>query len=289
MMIGFVILHYITSEYTIKTIDSILENAKGGKVIVVVDNASPNNSLDDIKKHYTNNKEIKYLKLPKNVGFANGNNAGYQFIREHYTAEFITVLNNDVLLTQNNFYSLLEESYEKNHFGILGPDVFSMRDGRHQNPEALNNFTLADLEAKRKKIKLKLRLKFLIFLKWKLKKVKKVNYKAYEPTFDKRKVTQDDVILHGSIYVFSKDFILNEDECFYGKTFMYMESYILYYLAKKKNYNVIYDPSIEVIHYEDVSTDISVKSKYKKAVFTLRCLLASTNSFIELMRQDELD
>lgn len=290
-MIGFVILHYLTSEYTIKSVDSIKKNVKENKVIVIVDNASPNDSLKVLEDKYDEDSEVKIIHLSENQGFARGNNAGYKFLKNNFDFKYIVVMNNDVLITQKDFYGKVDKSYQTNRFYILGPDVYSIRDNRHQNPVSRKNFTMKDLNRKKIIIKIKLYFRFLIFIKWKLiegskskhSDINQISKDNYDPNIEKN------TILHGSIYIFSKDFINREDKAFYDKTFMYMESYILQYQALKKKYLMIYDPTIKVLHYEDVSTDISVKNKYNKAIFTLNCLLDSTNVFITLMNENKND
>ena len=118
-----------------------------------------------------------------------------------------------------------------------------------------------------------LKLKYL-FPIWKDVQVKNEHY---TPNMQKG------VVLHGSCYIFSRGFIYKHNECFYNETFMYYESYILHYLAQRENLCLVYEPEIKVLHHEDVSTNLSYKSKYSKSIFVNKCLLDSCESFIDIM------
>lgn len=282
-MIGFVLLNYVVYDQTINCIASI-KKLEGEKHIVVIDNYSPNESFDKLFNLYKEDNEITIIKNNINDGFARGNNLGYKYLRIHYNCDFIVVMNNDMEIKQFDFIKKIYEIYHCNRFDILGPDIYSVRDDRHQNPENVRNYSYKELLIVRRKLILKKILSFLFylkalknkFLKPKIKKKNDSNYKE----------EKYNVVLHGSCYIFSKQFIQNEINCFYDKTFMYFESYILHYLAQKKNYKILYSPILQVYHFEDATTDKIYNTSYKKAIFGNKCLLDSCNKFIELMKEN---
>lgn len=78
--LGFVVLNYNTWKETVKCVDSIISTYHGAKTIIVVDNASTNNSykkLCDIfnDKYYS---DVKCMLSDKYGGFAYGNNIRIQ-------------------------------------------------------------------------------------------------------------------------------------------------------------------------------------------------------------------
>ena len=100
-IMGFVILHYQAINETIDCVNSIKrilhnQNYK----IVIVDNCSPNKSGHKLKQMYGNDQNVYCLLNHKNLGFANGNNIGYQFAKNHLNCDFICCLNNDTLMTE---------------------------------------------------------------------------------------------------------------------------------------------------------------------------------------------
>lgn len=281
-MIAFVILHYQAIEETIECIDAIKSNVNSEKHIVIVDNASPNNTGVELLEKYSTDSEVTVIISDTNLGFAQGNNLGYKEAKNH-NPEYMVVMNNDVLLTQSDFLERIEKSYSDYKFDVLGPDIYSTRGEFHQNPQREKNYTLEELKREQRKLKFKNKYKFLIRLKYLVRNTtggvprKSENYKDVQ--FNKP--------LHGAAYIFSKKFIEKYDNCFYPKTFMYYESYILHYWGMKENLKFVYDPSIKVLHLEDVSTNKTYKNLYKKVIFVNKCLLDSCNIFVDLMEKYE--
>lgn len=280
-MIAFVILHYQAITETILCVDSIKTNVSGKKKIVIVDNASPNCSGYDLQKRYINDNDITVLLSNKNNGFAKGNNWGYQECKK-YSPKFIVVLNSDTLIQQSNFADLVVEAYSKYTFDVLGPDIISTKTSLHQNPQREKNYTLQELKKMHRKLFLKNKLKWLIWLKYAL------HINKIKPKTNPQKITeiQTGKVLHGAFYIFSEKFIKKHSVCFYDKTFMYYESYILHYLGIKENMLFLYYPAIQILHAEDASTNNTYKNQYKKSVFVNRCLLDSCTKFIELQNKE---
>lgn len=280
-MIAFVILHYQVLEETKNCIQTIKEKINSPKHIIIVDNASPNGSGTALDELFKNDTEVTVILSKKNLGFANGNNLGYKKARE-FKPDFIVVMNNDVFLTQNDFSERLYQAYNDYHFDVLGPDIYSTKTSLHQNPQRQKNYTLEELKKDQRKLSFNNRFKFLIRLKYLLVR-KSTEIFEQAPDYD---IFQENVPLHGAIYIFSSSFIETHDNCFYPKTFMYYESYILHYLGMKENLKFIYDPSIKVIHHEDVSTNQTYNKLYKKVLFVNKYLLDSCNIFIDLMENN---
>lgn len=281
-MISFVLLHYQATEETLSCVETIKRYVTSSKHIIVVDNASPNKSGLELQKQYANDDEVTVIMTDENLGFAKGNNIGYKEAKK-YSPDFIVVMNNDVFLTQYDFVEKLQSSFDNYHFDVLGPDIYSTKDQFHQNPQREENYTLSSLREEQKKLAFKNKYKFLLRLKYLFRKTtggvprQSENYTTVQ--FNKP--------LHGAAYVFSKPFIEKYDNCFYPKTFMYYESYILHYWGMKEKLTFVYDPSIKVLHHEDVSTDKTYRHIYKKVSFVNKCLLDSCNIFIALMESYE--
>ncbi|UXD44446.1 glycosyltransferase [Enterococcus faecium] len=81
-MIGFEVLHYETINETIQCVESILSNVIN-PVIVVVDNASSNNSGNELIEKFKSYDNVFVLINEKNLGFAKGNNIGYKFCEKN--------------------------------------------------------------------------------------------------------------------------------------------------------------------------------------------------------------
>lgn len=133
-MIAFVVLHYFVASATINCIESIRESCKNSNYkIVVVDNASPNDSGKEIEEYVKDCEDCVFLKSGINLGFANGNNLGYRYAKEHFNPDFIVCTNNDVVIETEDFASEIERVYKENEFYRMGPNIH-FPSGRKQNP-----------------------------------------------------------------------------------------------------------------------------------------------------------
>ena len=286
-MVCFVILHYMALEETIQCVESILNNIEGEKKVIVVDNCSPNGTLADLQARYETAPDVDVLGTGSNLGFARGNNFGYQYAVQRYAPDFAVVMNNDMEITQRDFIAQMVKSYSEYGFAVMGPDIYSTKKKYHQNPQTRKMPTRKDLESSCRNLELKDKLSFLIALKWKIYALL-----GRQPAEEKRAENYvdhvvEDPLLHGSCYIFSRDFTgRHPQECFYPETFMYLEAEILCYQCRRDGEKMIYDPGLKVDHHEDVATDLEYHKQSRKSIFTIKCMLQSTRAFLALMDRD---
>ena len=125
---AFVILHYMAKQETIDCVASILEKTKAEPMkvsIVIVDNASANGTGRELQQLYQGAENIYVILNPENLGFAQGNNVGFEFAKKTLNSDFICLINNDTLLTQDDFLSRICADYQQHHFAVLGPQILS--------------------------------------------------------------------------------------------------------------------------------------------------------------------
>ena len=108
MRFCFVVLHYKTAEDTIECIKSI-ENLEDKSFIVVIDNASNNGSIEEVEKVFQKYHNIHIIKNESNLGFAEGNNVGFDYAKNSVKAKFIVVLNNDIIIQDRKFIKKVEQ------------------------------------------------------------------------------------------------------------------------------------------------------------------------------------
>ena len=99
-LISIIILNYNGAKFLHDCIDSIKTYTKLDYEIIVVDNASPDNSGREIALDFP---DCKFILNEKNVGVPEGFNIGIK----NSKGEFIVILNNDVKVTVNwleNFF-----------------------------------------------------------------------------------------------------------------------------------------------------------------------------------------
>ncbi len=277
--LGFVILHYIDAEETINCVQSIIEKIDTTDYeIVIVDNASPNNSLNELKSQYSNEPKVHILSNEKNLGFSGGNNVGFKYAKEKLGCQFIVMTNNDTYLIQDDFFKCILEEYKTSNFAVLGPKIhipnnkFYYFDGRMK--------TVSELRKTNIKLFIKVLANYLY-----LGNLFEKNIKPNEITDDKIINNKKyDVALHGCCLIFSPKYI----ELFNGieeKTFLYCEEDLLYLRLKKNNLMSVYCPEVSIFHKMKVATRKSNKDERKTNIFKYTNMITANRILIKSLKE----
>lgn len=285
---GFVVLHYLALDATVECVESIYQcrDQEDQVEIVIVDNGSPNGTGQLLKTRYKDKPYVHVLLLENNIGFAKGNNEGFQFAKEQLGCSFICMLNNDVLLTQESFVQKCFEIYRQNPCAVIGPMVIR-KDDSVQPPDKTirsRNFYIFY----RNILKIELILSRIGIDTVKLTEIvmrilKKKKHSDRCPVNIKYDVPLRNIVLHGCCWIFTPQFT----EKFQGinnRTFLYREEELLYVLLKKYHMNTLYAPELKIYHMEDIATDMSVKTPKKKREFIYKNEIASLKILIEEMK-----
>lgn len=280
MKFCFVILHYKTADDTIECIKSI-EMLNDKAYIVVVDNASNNGSIEKVEKICNQYDNIHIIKNNENLGFAAGNNVGFRYAKNEVGADFIAVLNNDIIVPDKEFIHQVEALYADTKFDVAGPDIESLADHGHQNPMLT---TVLSVKAVDKEI---FRYKVLAIVNKTglYEKLKKNRLEAEKTPVKKTEKRMENVTLHGAFVIFSKNFIDREEYCFRPGTFLYMEEAILYRYCMSQDYKLIYDPDIKVFHKEDSSTSSLFTASKDKRDFVFSNMVKSLKVYREILQR----
>lgn len=282
MKFCFVILHYKTSEDTIKCVQSINKNVDSCD-IVIVDNASDNGSIEKVANVFKRQSNITIIKNDKNLGFAAGNNVGYKYARETLKSDFIAISNNDIVIDTPDFVNRVKEIYNEKKFDVFGPDIESLFNSEHQNP--MQNEVLGVKEVKKEILRYRIlymlsKMHLYDILKTKKKKCHSCNISENVRKIDRE---QYDVVLHGSFVVFSPTFVEKEKYSFRPGTFLYMEELILYRYCKQKKYTTYFCPQVKVYHKEDSSTNALFKMPKKKREFVFKNMIKSLKVYRKIL------
>lgn len=300
MNFTFVILHYLTYEDTYECVDSILNNVLNEDYkILIVDNGSYNNSGQLLHDKYDMNSKVFIIDSIINLGFAKGNNLGYSYAKNVLNTDFVIMINNDTLIKQSDFLSKVSNIYAEQKFDILGPDIISLIDYKHQNPYGVNMKTYTDKSIRKMILKryrniilsyfylydlyILLNKTFIKNLFKKFLKFKKKN-KQDKHIFN---IQQVNIKLHGSCIIFSPNYI-RKYKGLYDKTFMYMEEDILFYIAQKEKLKLLYSPQIEIFHKEDSSTNALLNSNRKKRIFIYKHEIHSAKEFLKIIKDESI-
>lgn len=238
--LGMVIINYNDAKTTKKLLTNI-KNYKCLDKIVVVDNHSTDNSLDELKAFESN--RITIIKNSKNNGYASGLNTGAKFLIKELGECNIIFSNSDIIIKGEKDLKLLSSDIN-DKVGVVGPVIFEHGDynrGWRQtsaNTEILLNLPLISRYFKKK----------LLY---------------YKDNHYNKDISYVDVVSGCFFMVSSK--VLEEINYFDEKTFLYYEELIF---AKKVNnikIKTCIDNRVEIIHDHSVTIDKNVKkiNKYK--------------------------
>lgn len=129
-MIGLIILNYNNARCTIKCIESILAFNTDAIRIVVVDNASTDDSIDILNEYRVGLRgTFDLIQAPRNGGYAQGNNVGLKYVENNPEIDKILILNNDVLFTQDMLPKLSGFLDSHPDAGVVSPLLYC-RDGQ---------------------------------------------------------------------------------------------------------------------------------------------------------------
>lgn len=287
---GFVVLHYMAYDMTKECVETLQKQFKNYNYeVVIVDNFSPNNSGAKLQGFFAGDENVHVLLNASNEGFARGNNVGYKYLRDNYPCDYIIVINNDVIIDQNDFLEQIDYIYEKSRFDVLGPDIFCPATGLRQNPSRMSGLSMSRVDSLLKS-----------YTRW----CKHPLLHYYKDLIDEKRLHKDEknvngiedinrdleyknVVLHGACYIFSKKYIEKRSVCFCPETFLYMEEDILYFQCMLDNMVILYDPSVKIRHLEDVATNASIKSAYRKKKMKYFQTMKSLQVLSQLMHEVE--
>lgn len=274
MKICFSILHYGPSGVTKDCVDSILKLNNQEKIeIVIVDNHSDNGSLEELKSLYQSFSRIHFLANSENLGFAKGNNKGYQFCKKNLSADVICVINNDITFNQIDFINILEQSIiTYRNVDVIAPSIVNSK-GYFQNP-------LRKKQIEKKEIIWALFYNVSMYIIYSIpilnyKVAKYLEIRRYSRTNEEIQENILNIVPHGSAIIYCGRYVKNEKTAFPENTFLFGEEDFLYAYLSNKNYTTMYNPSLKIIHNEDSSIKAITKDYVSKRAFISKMKVTS--------------
>lgn len=291
--VGVVILHYLNIDETKKCVSSYIKLDKNdiNPIIVIVDNGSNNGTCEILEQIYGAEDNIFVLRLDSNEGFARGNNAGLKFLQNRSNLDFVVYSNSDIEFLDNNFYHWLVSDYNKYGYSVLGPDIYSVNNNFHQSP--CQNIDSDKLKKFISKYPIRLfefhvlnflqTHKFFSFIYSILRKIYKSKVDNYKNE-DFKKIIENNVTLHGALFIFSKDFFEKYPDGICSETFLYFEENILKCYCDRYNLKMVYDGTYTVNHMQAASTSLVHSKKYEREIFRLKEMRKSADILWDNLR-----
>lgn len=119
MMINILLLNWNSSEECIDCINNILKSSYENYRIILIDNYS---DINDRNRLTIFAKQIKTAEIHlvfnnDNLGYAEGNNKGYEYIKNHSLKGDILILNPDIVVQENTLQEMKSCLYQDNLIG----------------------------------------------------------------------------------------------------------------------------------------------------------------------------
>lgn len=121
-----IILNWKGWQDTIECLESLLRNDYKNFRVVVIDNHSEDGSYEKLLEWCRDKHRFTVLQTKANIGFAGGNNVGIKYALAN-DAEYILLLNNDTVVTENFLSGLIKTAKEEDA-GITGCKILRHSD-----------------------------------------------------------------------------------------------------------------------------------------------------------------
>lgn len=285
-IVGFVILHYGDIRVTKMCTDSILQlDTKDDIRIVIVDNdyQKMDEDREKLNRQYQNEKRIDILRIYENIGFSRANNKGYAYLKKKYAPKYVIVTNNDIEFKQRNFIDEVKETYAQHPCEVLSPDIISRENGEHQSPIDVSARSIGQLNYTIYMNAISLKLFPVIYplLRMNHKRTKTGKKDIQQ---DKKEMVQRDIVPCGACIIVSGRFLEQEEKIFSPETQFYYEEYILHERCRRKDYQILYNPDICVLHGDGVATKRKAGNERKRIRFMMKHTLEAAKIYKKFMQ-----
>lgn len=247
------IVNYNAGEYLLMCLKSLRDASKRIEFdVVVVDNASSDDSLEKAKKNYP---EFKFIESKENLGYGKAHN----IVLKQAATPFVLVLNPDTLIYSEALLKILDYMENNPSVGVASPRI-EKSDG---------SLELASHRG--------FPTPWASFLYYFLK-----NDRLYHLTDrDMTKIHEVDSVI--GAFMFIRKSALDKAGYFDEDYFLYGEDIDICFRIKKAGYSVMYLPEIKAIHAKGISSGIKEHSK-KQSSATEETKNKALNSFYESMK-----
>ncbi|GHT21046.1 glycosyl transferase [Bacteroidia bacterium] len=115
-LVSVVTVNYNQSGATCDMLESLYASGYPDLEVFVVDNASPSDHPEIIKKKFP---QVVFIQSEKNLGFAGGNNLALRQAK----GEYIYLLNNDTIVPENHIQNLVQALENSPKWGVVCPKI----------------------------------------------------------------------------------------------------------------------------------------------------------------------
>ncbi|MBS3999941.1 MAG: glycosyltransferase family 2 protein [Desulfobulbaceae bacterium] len=250
-----IIINYNTRQLTCDCIDSICSNGISESNIIVVDNASTDDSVDYLSKNYP---QVIIVRNDKNYGYAKAINIGVSVSK----ADYYIISNSDIIYPDKSIQMLFSGYLKLDKAGVVAPQ-FINADGSYQ--EAFSYFPSYK------------------FGFWEMTYLIKFIHKGYAKEFEKNRAKLPPIVVDftvGAVMLFSKK-LYQELDGFCEEYFFYTEETDFCKRASQAGYVNYILRNVTVKHLVGKTRDSIGVSYIPLLVYTKRLFLKKHLSLLE--------
>jgi GT2 family glycosyltransferase len=119
--VAILILNWNDRRNTLETLESVRDLRYPNLAVFLVDNGSTDGSVEVVSEQF---HEVHLIVSPENLGAPAGRNLGLEEILRHSDAEYVLILDNDVILEPCLLNTLIESVEKETDVGIVGPIIY---------------------------------------------------------------------------------------------------------------------------------------------------------------------
>lgn len=221
-MVSIVLLSYNKRDLTAECLNTVFKHVSDKEAeVIVVDNASSDDSVEYIRKHFP---KVKLIENTRNAGFAGGCNLGAKSAK----GDYILFLNNDAKLSNNPLPKMLEVFNSHDQTGIVGGLLVNHNGSLQRSYGSF--YTVPNVA-------------YLLF----------AGESGELKRFQGKEITETDWVSGGFMLV--KRDVFEKVKGFNESYFMYIEDMDLCYRIKKAGFKIFNTPFAKVEHLGQGSTN----------------------------------
>jgi hypothetical protein len=122
-----IILNWNNYEDTKRCLESLQKVTYPNLLVIVVDNASTDNSNTRLKQGFAH---LQFISNEKNLGFAKGCNVGIEAALSHEECAYVLLLNNDSVVAPNFLEGAVATAEADNMIGLVGGKILESPESR---------------------------------------------------------------------------------------------------------------------------------------------------------------
>ncbi|MBR6610476.1 MAG: glycosyltransferase family 2 protein [Oscillospiraceae bacterium] len=242
MDVSIIIVNYKTPDLVIDCINSVRQLTEGiSYEIIVVDNASKDNSLEELRKEF--GETIKLIESDTNLGFGRANNLGF----ENAVGDYVFLLNSDTVLVNNAIKILYDYLKNNNNIGIVGGNLYSV-DMKENSSFSLSFDDVNSLKKKARWTSIITEIIFRLYRQRFYSDEQKRRY-TYKNTFNHTDRPMEVGYIFGADMMLSRK-LYNKMGGFDLDFFMYAEEEELSWRIHQAGYKIISVPAAKIIHLD---------------------------------------